>query len=338
MRAFVITGPRQSEVREVEPPQPLADQVVIDIERVGLCGTDIEFFTGEMPYLQQKLAAYPMRIGHEWCGRVASVGAEVDPTWIGRLVTGDTMLGCRRCLLCQSGRGYLCKYRYEVGIRGGWPGALAEQLAVPVASLHVLPNDLDPTIGAMVEPGGNALRAVQATNLQPGQALLIIGSGTIGLAAAQFAVSQGIETHLLGIDPVTLAFARTLGVAGAWTEAELPDRSFEAVIDCSTARTAPAHAADIVEPGGRLVYIGLSGEPSLIDTRSLVLNDITAIGVLSASPALAETIESYASGQVDPRPLVAATMDLAGAAGVLAGERPAGARPGPKVHFDPRLP
>jgi hypothetical protein len=83
------------------------------------------------------------------------------------------------------------------------------------------------------------------------------------------------------------------------------------------------------------VYIGL-GRPSRIDTRTLTVKDVTAVGVLSASPGLAATVDAYAAGSVDPRPLVAATVGLDGVGPVLAGERPAGAGPGPKIHVDPR--
>jgi threonine dehydrogenase-like Zn-dependent dehydrogenase len=86
-----------------------------------------------------------------------------------------------------------------------------------------------------------------------------------------------------------------------------------------------------------VVYVGLAGSPSLIDTRALALKDVTAVGVLSASPGLAGTIELYAAGAVDPRPLVAATVGLDGVAAVLAGDRPDGAGLGPKLHVDPRI-
>ena len=99
----------------------------------------------------------------------------------------------------------------------------------------------------------------------------------------------------------------------------------------------PALALDLVEPAGRVVYVGLAGQPSLIDTRTLVLNDVTAIGILSASPGLDDTIAAYATGAVDPRPLVAATVGLDQVSAVLAGERPPDAGPGPKIHVDPRL-
>jgi hypothetical protein len=75
----------------------------------------------------------------------------------------------------------------------------------------------------------------------------------------------------------------------------------------------------------------------MIDTRTLALKDVTAVGILSASPGLADTIAAYASGAVDPRPLVAATVGLNQVGSVLAGQRPLGAGPGPKIHVDPRL-
>jgi threonine dehydrogenase-like Zn-dependent dehydrogenase len=91
-----------------------------------------------------------------------------------------------------------------------------------------------------------------------------------------------------------------------------------------------------VEPGGRVVFIGLSGEPSLVDSRRIVMKDLTAVGILSASPTMRETIDLYASGRVDPRPLVAGTVGLAETSAVLEGQRPAGSGPGPKFHIDPR--
>lgn len=332
----MITGPGRAEVREVDPPEAGDGEVVVEVERAGVCGTDVEFFTGDMAYLHQGHAEFPMRIGHEWMGRVASVGAGVDAAWIGRRVTGDTMLGCGRCRRCRSGRQHVCADREEVGIRGGRPGALAERLAVPATSLHRLPDDLDPALGALVEPAGNALRAVEAAALEPGQRLLVLGPGTIGLLCAMFARAAGAEVHLLGRSAESLDFARTLGFEHVCTESTLPELPFDAVIDASNAVRMPALAVELAEPGGRVVLIGLAGEPSLVDTRALVLADVTAVGILSASPGLSGAIQAFATGLVDPRPLVAATIPLEALAGVLAGDRPAGAGAGPKIHIDPR--
>lgn len=332
MKALVITGPHLAEVHDVAAPVAAPGEVVVDVKRAGICGTDIELFTGEMAYYETRHTSFPVRIGHEWMGVVAQIGDGVDASWLGVRVTGDTMLGCGRCRRCLQGLQHVCEFRGELGIRDGRPGALAEKLAVPVTSLHRLPDSVDDAMGAMVEPGGNAYRSVEAAGLRPGDRCLVLGPGTIGLLCGLFAKAAGAEVHLLGRSERSLAFARTLGFENVWTEDTLPDLPWDAVIEASNAKHLPAKAVDLVEPGKRVVYVGLAGTPSLVDTREIALKDVTAVGILSASPGLAGTIRSYASGAVDPRPLIAATLTLEDLPAILAGERPPGSAAGPKFH------
>lgn len=336
MRAFVVTGPHEAGVQEVPDPTPGPGQVVVDVARVGVCGTDVEFFTGEMAYLHSGHAQYPMRLGHEWCGTVSAVGDGVDPSWLGRRTTGDTMLGCGRCRRCTAGRQHVCEDRFEIGIRGGFPGALAERMAIPVTALQPLPYTVDDVAGALVEPGGNALRSVWAADLHPGDRALVMGPGTIGLLVAMLARAQGAEVHLVGRSQRSRDFAAGLGFAGVWTFDDLPTLPWDAVVDATNAPAMPPLAVELVEPGRRVVCVGLATTPSRVDTRDLLLKDVTAVGILSGSPGLAGTIEQYASGAVDPRPLVAATVGLDDVADVLAGHRPDCAGAGPKLHVDPR--
>jgi threonine dehydrogenase-like Zn-dependent dehydrogenase len=335
MRALVFTGPGKAEVHEVPAPEAAPGQVVVDVERVGICGTDVELFTGEMSYLHTGDSSYPLRPGHEWSGVVSAVGSEIDRGWVGRRVTGDTMIGCGDCRRCRAGRHHVCPDRHELGIRDGLPGALAEQLAFPAAYLHPLPDGVDPTCGAMVEPGGNAVRSLAGTALAPGERLLVLGTGTIGLLVAMFARARGIDVHLMGQRSEHLDLVRELGFGNAWTRATLPSPAWDAVIDASNAAELPALALDLVEPGRRVVYIGLAGIPSTVDTREFVLKDVTAVGILGASAGLPGAIEAYADGSVDPRPLVAATVALEDIVDVLSGQRPPGAGSGPKIQADP---
>jgi 2-desacetyl-2-hydroxyethyl bacteriochlorophyllide A dehydrogenase len=336
MKAFVLTAPRNARVEDVEPPSAGAGQLVVDVERVGVCGTDVEFFTGEMAYLHQGYASYPIRLGHEWCGTVSAVGADVERSWIGRRVTGDTMLGCGVCRRCVSGRQHVCEYRAEIGIRSGWPGALAEQLLVPATALYVLPDSVGVVAGALVEPAANAIRAVTAASLDASSRVAIWGPGTIGLLAGQFAAALGAEVHLVGNTAGSLEFARQLGFERVWTREEVPAVPYDSVIDATNDAEVPARILDLVEPGGRVVYIGLAGAPSTIDTRNLAFKDVTAVGILSGSGGQPAAIDQIARGLVDPTPLVAATVGLEQVADVLAGWRPAGDRLGPKIHVDPR--
>jgi threonine dehydrogenase-like Zn-dependent dehydrogenase len=306
---------------------------VVDVQRVGICGTDVELFTRELAYFDQGKSFFPLCPGHEWCGTVSAVGTGVDEAWAGQRVTGDTMLGCGRCARCASGRHHVCADRSEIGI-SGWPGALAEKLLVPAGCLYRLPAAVDDAAGALVEPGGNALRAVTAAHAGPGSTVLVWGPGSIGLLAAAFARAAGAQVDVVGLDSGREELAKSFGVSRYWTTANPPSGTYDAVIDCSGDEPVPGLAPRFVEPAGRIVFIGLSSKPSLVDSRDIVLNDITAAGILGASAGLASAIEHYADGRVDPRPLAQVVVGLERAAGALGGQLDTGA--GTKIHVDPR--
>lgn len=340
MRALVVTAPQRAEVHEV--PDPIADpgELVVEVERVGICGTDVELYTGEMAYIEQGFTSFPLRIGHEWTGRVVAAGSSQDERWIGKRVTGDTMLGCGHCEYCLSGHHHVCPNRFEVGIRDGWPGALAEKMLVPTRFAHVIPENVSVTAAALVEPGGNSLRSVRAAAIEPGHKVLVLGSGTIGLLAAQFALAEGAELHVGGVRPSSLELARSHGVQHIWQLEDLAEgheAEFDAVIEATSIDTMPALAVKLTKPAGRVVFVGLSSPPSLVDTRDIALKDLTAIGILSASSGLAGTIESYASGAVVPDSIVSEVVSLEDVPSRLEGRRGDEAGPGPKVHVDPRI-
>jgi 2-desacetyl-2-hydroxyethyl bacteriochlorophyllide A dehydrogenase len=335
MRAVVIVEPHLAGVEDVPDPVAGAGDAVVDVLCVGVCGTDVELFRGDMAYLATGRAWYPLRPGHEWSGRVREVGAGVDDSWLGARVTGDTMLACGTCDRCLTGRRNLCRNLVEIGISLGYAGALAERLVVPAGSLHRLPDTVDDAAGALVEPGGNGWRAADAAHAGAGVRVLVWGAGSIGLLATAFAAAAGSEVHVVVRNPQRAMLAESLGATAVWTVGALPEVAFDAVIDATNDASVPTAALERVDAGGRVVFIGLSGGPSPIDTRRLVLRDMTATGILSGSAGLAPAIKRYADGSVDPRPLVSATLPLERAADVLAGWRPDG--PGPKVQFDPRV-
>lgn len=337
MRALVVTAPRQAEVQEVPDPVAGPDELLVEVERVGICGTDIELYTGAMAYIAQGFTHFPLRLGHEWAGRVIAAGSAEDQRWVGKRVTGDTMLGCGHCEYCAAGNHHVCPNRFEVGVRDGWAGALAEKTLIPTRFAYEIPENVSLAAAALVEPGGNSLRAARAAAIEPGQRVLVLGSGTIGLLAAQFALAEGAEVHVGGVREGSLALARSLGVH----ETRHLDRltgsdEFDAVIEATSIDRMPALAVRIAKPAGRVVFIGLAGQPSLVDTRDIALKDITAVGILSASPGLAGAIRSFASGAVVPDSIVGEVVSLDEVPSRLEGRRGADAGPGPKVQVDPR--
>jgi threonine dehydrogenase-like Zn-dependent dehydrogenase len=321
----------------VDVPEPSVGphDLLVHVERVGICGTDVEFFTGEMAYLASGEAHFPLRIGHEWCGKVIKIGESVEPHWLNKFVTSDTMLGCQKCQRCLSGYQYLCAERDEVGIRRGFPGALAEKIVIPDFALLELPSDMDPALGAMVEPTGNALRAVDATNLSAGERLVIFGPGTIGILAALIAHQRGIEVHLVGVEEKSLAFAQQFGFAGVHQLHAIPRLEIHAIIDATFSEEIPALALELIEPGRSVVFIGISGNPSLIDSRTITLKDLKIRGILSASPGLVGAIELLSKKIIDPRPLIAGVVTLEDSSDVLNGIRKKVEGAGPKIHIQP---
>lgn len=340
MRALVVTAPGVAEVQDLPEPEPGPGELLVHVERVGICGTDVELFTGEMAYIEQGFTTFPLRLGHEWAGRVLAAGSTEDEPWVGQRITGDTMLGCGRCSYCHSGHQHVCPDRNELGIRGSWPGALAEKLIIPSRFAYAIPDHVSLAAAALVEPAGNSLRAVQAAELQPAQRVLVVGAGTIGLLCAQFALAEGADVHLAGVRPGALDLAGRLGVPHVLQLEQIDEGlrdSFDAVIEATSIDSMPSHCIDLVRPAGRLVYIGLSAGPSLIDSRSIVLKDVTAVGILSASPGLAGAISIFSSGTVVPDEIVGEVIRLDEVPSRLEGHRGDSLTGGPKVHVDPQL-
>jgi threonine dehydrogenase-like Zn-dependent dehydrogenase len=335
MRAFVVPSRGVGVVRDVEPPVAWPGHVVVDVGLVGVCGTDVSIFYGDEARIGRNRLTYPIRLGHEWCGTVSDVGDGVDRSWLGRRVTSKTLFGCGECTRCLDGREHLCDDRYGIGVRRGWAGALAEKLLVPAASLLALADSVTDEMGAMVEPGGNAYRAVAASGAAPGRRVLVLGPGNIGLLSAQFAIAAGAEVHVVGIDDASLDLARSIGVTGAWIKEELPSLVWDAVIDATTSAEMPQFAFDIVEPGRTVVLIGVSITPSRVDSRRVVHKELAVHGILGGTAGLAPAIEAYASGAVDPRPLVAAVVGLDDVANVFAGSFDYPAGTGTKILVDP---
>jgi threonine dehydrogenase-like Zn-dependent dehydrogenase len=337
MRAYEVIERGRGEVVEVDPPVPGPGQVVVDVALVGICGTDVSIFSGDEARLARGRLTYPIRLGHEWCGTVVELGDGVESAWLGQRVTGDTLIGCGHCARCLSGRHHLCADHWGIGVRRNWPGALAEKLLVPEISLRRLPGSVTDEQGAMVEPGANSIRAVQAADIGAGSAVLVLGTGAIGLLSAQFAMAAQSEVHVVGIDGDGLQLAQSLGVRGTWHPNEQPSIPWDAVIDATNSTAMPRFALDAVDAGRVAVFIGVSPSPSEIDSRTIVHKELTVRGILGGSLGLDSTIAAYASGAVDPRPLIASIVGLDQVEDVLTGRAPHTRGPGPKFLVDPRL-
>ena len=216
MRALIIDGPRSARVGEVEVPRPAAGQVVVDVHRVGICGTDVELFTGELAYFEQGKSRFPLRPGHEWCGVVSAVGAGADEAWLGVRVTGDTMLGCGRCRRCRAGNGHVCADRHEIGITA-WPGALADKVLVardqpaPAARRRSTTGPARWSSRAATPTGRWRPRRRDRAG-----ASWSAGRARSGCWPSPSPAAAGAEVDVLAADPSRRELAATFGAGGYW--------------------------------------------------------------------------------------------------------------------------
>ena len=261
MRAFVVTAPGEAGVEEVPEPVAAPGEVVVEVERAGVCGTDVEIFTGEMAYLHDGRSSYPLRLGHEWCGTVTEVGPGVDAGWRGRRVTGDTMIGCGRCRRCLAGFQHTCDDRQEVGIRAA--GRCARRAAgrsrvVPARPAGVRGRHPRRARRARGQrPAGRARGSPGArrppARPRPGHHRLAGGPVRAGRRRRGAPARHG---------PRSLAFARSLGVAGVWTADDLPDLPFDAVVDASNAAGPAARASSSSNPASASSGSAWPGRPA----------------------------------------------------------------------------
>ena len=266
MNAIICERPGKFVRAEVpEPDGPGPGEAVVRIRRVGICGTDYHAFAGRQPYFE-----YPRILGHELSGTVEAVGEE-DGQARGteRLKPGDRVavipyLHCGKCLACRHGKTNCCVHLKVLGVHTD--GGMRDLIKVPLTHL-VAVNDLTPDLAAVIEPMAIGAHAVRRADVMPGENVLVIGAGPIGLGVMAFAKRRGARVIAMDLSEPRLAFSRawggadetvTAGEGAAERVAELTDGEFpSAVFDATGNVRSMMDALRYVAHGGRLVFVGL---------------------------------------------------------------------------------
>src|SRR5919108_6573051 len=208
MRAVVFDAPNEVAYREVPEPTAGAGEVLVRSRAAGLCRTDIEMMTGV--FTDPRWVRFPLIPGHEWAGTVVTVGEGVDSVAVGDRVVSEGFIVCHRCRRCRAGETQWCERIEALGFTR--PGGYAELVAVPERIVHRLPEHVSFDAGVLVEPASVVLRGIEKARPEPGEAVGVIGVGTLGaLAIALLALSSPSRMVAYGVREEELELARRLG-------------------------------------------------------------------------------------------------------------------------------
>lgn len=314
MKALVktATGPGHLALVDVSEPYPAPGQVKIQIKAAGICGTDVHIYHGDWPVRP------PLILGHELSGVIVETGAGVVGLSISDRVTTETdAYVCGTCSFCRSGNEHLCPARKAIGTTVD--GGFADYLAIRAASVHRLPAEVSFEAGALAEPLAVAVHAVyERGQVQPGELVVVIGPGTIGLLAAQVARALGARVVLAGLARHVERFrlAEQLGIEYtlALDQPHSVERMQELsdglgahrVIECSGAQSSVQPALHLLRKGGTLVNVGFFSVPAVgVDLDLLINKEISLLGSRGKRHSCWPiALELLATGQVNTEALI----------------------------------
>ncbi|WP_026869569.1 zinc-dependent alcohol dehydrogenase [Inquilinus limosus] len=262
-------------VASTAPPAPAAGEVLIAVAAAGICGSDLHAYEWTPGY-EFMASVLPVTLGHEFAGTVRAVGPGVAGLEVGDRVTCWPTVACGRCFACRAGEPQHCQSRSIVGLHAD--GGFAEAVRVPAASCRCVPDGLPLEVAALTEPLSVAVNAVDVADVAPGDRVVVLGPGPIGLGIAFVAQLRGAQVLLCGLDDgVRLQRAREMGIAhvadlAGEPLADIVARVFDApadrVIEATGAARSVHDGLAVLRSGGILVVAGIhSGHLDLDLTR-----------------------------------------------------------------------
>lgn len=284
MKALVYTQPRELQLLDRPRPQLERGEVVLKIDAVGICGSDMHAWHGHDPRRNPGLV-----LGHEFVGTVVESDAAGFPT--GTRYTGNPLITCGVCDYCAEGRNNLCSNRTMVGMTR--PGAYAELMSIPAASLIAVPQDMSDVAAALTEPAATAWHAINLSMRAMARPLhettaLIIGGGAIGMLAALLLKHLGVR-GLTVSEPNALrreAVQTHVGCDTLNPRAQSPaENAYGYVLDAVGTKVTRSQAFSSIRPGGVIMHVGLQDWASEIDMRKLTLSEITLLGTYTYTTA-----------------------------------------------------
>ena len=286
MRALVKQEPAPGLVMtEVPEPEIGINDVLIKVDRTGICGTDLHIFDWS-PWAQETVPL-PLVIGHEFVGEIVEVGSNVSDFHPGDLVSGEGHVVCGRCRNCMAGRRHLCAFAKGIGVDR--PGAFAEYISLPMTNVWHHDPAIDRDVASIFDPFGNAVHtALQFPVL--GEDVVITGAGPIGLMAAAVVRHAGARNVVItDVNPYRLELAAKMGITLALDvrESSLADaqaelgmkEGFDVGLEMSGQPAALHDVLANVSHGAKVALLGIPDVPFDVDWKTVIFDQLTLKGV-----------------------------------------------------------
>lgn len=321
MKAIAKVNPGVGiDVIEVPAPEAGQGEVLLKVAACGICGSDLHTYEWTKSGRERRgiPIELPRVLGHEPSGVVAAVGEGVTQFKAGDRVASDSWGGCGKCYYCRIGRVNLCEPRYNIGSLKD--GALAEYVVVPEFNLYRLPDEIPLEVGAVIEPLGVAVHAVErCLTLKPGDHVLVQGAGPIGLLTALVVRAGGGDVVVTGLasDTVRLKQAQSLGFDTIVSDSatcldEVRDRTdgrgADIIFECAGALPG---AIPLVRKGGEIVVAGNPSSTIELDLLAAIAKELTFTINLGRNPSSwHRSISLLTTGTVDVSPLITHRLPL----------------------------
>ena len=312
MKALQIESEGVSALRDIAQPTPAAGEVLVRVRHVGLCGSDLNTYKGLNP-----LARLPRIPGHEIGGEIAQAGADVPSAYApGKRVIVMPYTSCGQCSSCRKGRVNACRSNRTLGVQQ--EGGLSEYISLPYEKL-ILNDSLAPRHLALVEPLSVGFHAAARGRVSPGDIVVVIGCGMIGMGAVAGAAHYGGTVIALDVSPEKTALALEFGATHAVTAGEdaqeqilaLTDgQGADVVIEAVGLPQTFTQAIDLACFAGRVVYVGYAKQPVSYQTQFFNLKELDIMGSRNATQGDFEAVVQYLEHQPHADRLISKVFPL----------------------------
>ena len=321
MKALRWYGRKDLRFEETPEPSPGPGQLKIRVSLAGICGTDLkEYSVGPVLIPPGKA---PVTMGHEFIGRVVEAGEGVTGFAIGDRVSGVGFWYCGECYCCRQGLYNICVNQGFSGLTSD--GCMADYFIIPAYACYRLPDSVSDEAGTMVEPVAVALHAVRLGNVRVGDAVAIVGDGTIGLCALLAAQAAGAsEIYLVAKHRGRGSLAEKLGATAViYLDEGNPVQRLaqltggpgaDVALECVGRPDTPQLAANLIRRRGIAVLVGVFDSPGTFDFSTITFSEKTVIGSSIYIDEGETAVSLMADGRLDPTPLISSVVPLADAA------------------------